>query len=121
MSVLNSILVVDDEADIRESLEMFLGEKGYAVRAAETGAQGLELWQRHHPQVVVLDVRLPDMSGLDVLRKIMAKDPKANVIIITAFHDMDSTIAAMRQGAYDFLNKPLDPAQLSDLLSGLKT
>jgi len=117
MSLLNSVLVVDDEASIRESLEMFLGEKGYAVRAAETGAQGLELWQRHHPQVVVLDVRLPDMSGLEVLRKIMARDPKANVIIITAFHDMDSTIAAMRQGAYDFLNKPLDVDELEQAVA----
>jgi two-component system response regulator AtoC len=117
MSALRSILVVDDESSIRESLDMFLREKGYAVRTAGSGAEGLALWNRHHPQVVVLDVRLPDMSGLDVLRKIIGKDPEANVIIITAFHDMDSTIAAMRQGAYDFLNKPLDVDELEQAVS----
>ncbi len=117
MSTLRSILVVDDEASIRESLDMFLREKGYAVRTAGSGAEGLALWTRHHPQVVVLDVRLPDMSGLEVLKKIIAKDPEANVIIITAFHDMESTIAAMRQGAYDFLNKPLDVDELEQAVS----
>ncbi len=117
MSALKTILVVDDEASIRESLDMFLREKGYAVRTAGSGAEGLALWSRHHPQVVVLDVRLPDTSGLEVLKKIMAKDPEANVIIITAFHDMDSTIAAMRQGAYDFLNKPLDVDELEQAVS----
>ncbi len=117
MPALKSILVVDDEASIRESLDMFLREKGYRVRLAASGAEGLTLWNRHRPRVVVLDVRLPDISGLEVLKKIIAKDPEANVIIITAFHDMDSTIAAMRQGAYDFLNKPLDVDELEQAVS----
>ena len=117
MASLKSILVVDDEASIRESLEMFLREKGYTVRCAGDGAEGLALWLRHRPRVVVLDVRLPDMSGLEVLRRIMAKDPRANVIVITAFHDIDSTIVAMRQGAHDFLNKPLDVDELEAAVS----
>ncbi|MCB2188523.1 MAG: sigma-54 dependent transcriptional regulator [Deltaproteobacteria bacterium] len=117
MPALKSILVVDDEASIRESLDMFLREKGYAVRTAANGAEGLALWQRQRPQVVILDVRLPDMSGLEVLATIMAEDPLANVIIITAFHDIDSTIAAMRGGAFDYLNKPLDVDELEQTVS----
>jgi two-component system response regulator AtoC len=117
MPALKTILVVDDDASIRESLDMFLRERGYTVRAAANGAEGLALWERHRPAVVVLDVRLPDISGLEVLRRIAAKDPEANVIIITAFHDMDSTIAAMRQGAYDFLNKPLDVDELDQVVA----
>jgi two-component system response regulator AtoC len=117
MPALKNVLVVDDDASIRESLDMFLRERGYAVLAAGTGAEGLELWALHRPAVVVLDVRLPDVSGLEVLRKIVGKDPEANVIVITAFHDMDSTIAAMRQGAYDFLNKPLDVDELDQAVA----
>jgi two-component system response regulator AtoC len=106
------VLVIDDEPSIRESLEMFLTEKGLLVSTAATGSEGLELWQKHNPQVIILDIKLPDISGLDILKKITAKDPDVKVIMITAHHDMESTIKAMRRGAYDYIHKPLDVDEL---------
>jgi two-component system response regulator AtoC len=112
MPAMRRVLVVDDEAPIRESLEMFLQEKGLEVITAGSAEAGLRAWRRRRPQVVILDVRLPDASGLEVLREITAKDPDLKVIMITAYHDMETTIEAMRQGAYDYIHKPLDVDEL---------
>jgi two-component system, NtrC family, response regulator AtoC len=112
MQSMKEILVVDDEPSIRESLEMFLKEKGMTVYTAATGEQGLELWRRYRNQVIILDIRLPDASGLDILKEITTDDPDVKVIMITAFHDMESTIEAMRHGAYDYIHKPLDVDEL---------
>ena len=112
MAGLNRILVIDDEASIRESLEMFLREKGLNVQTAGTAEAGMGKWRRLGPQVIILDIRLPDRSGLDVLAEITAKDREVKVIMITAHHDMETTIAAMRRGAYDYIHKPLDVEEL---------
>ncbi len=112
MSTLKNILIIDDEASIRESLEMFLREKGLSVISAGTGEEGLRLWRKHLPQVVILDIRLPDLSGLQILSSMASRDPETKVIMITAFHDMETTIEAMRQGAYDYIHKPLDIDEL---------
>ncbi|MFZ3044317.1 MAG: sigma-54 dependent transcriptional regulator [Desulfatirhabdiaceae bacterium] len=105
---MGTILVIDDENYILESLEMFLGEKGHLVITAANGAAGEIRFQEYHPKVVMLDIRLPDRNGMDMLRKFldMANPPK--VIMMTAFQDMETTIDAMKIGAYDYLNKPLD-------------
>ena len=63
-------MVIDDEASIRESVEMFLREKGLSVHTAGTGAEGIEAWLKYQPQVIILDIRLPDTSGLEVLKQI---------------------------------------------------
>lgn len=117
MQSVRRLVVIDDESSIRESLEMFLREKGLAVFTAGTGSEGLDTCLEHHPQVVILDIRLPDMSGLDVLKNIVANDPDAKVIMITAFHDMETTIEAMRQGAYDYIHKPLDVDELDQAVT----
>lgn len=109
---MSKVLVIDDEVSIQESLEMFLREKGLSVYTAGTGEDGLEAWGRHKPHVIILDIRLPDVSGLDVLQRITGMDPDAKVIMITAYHDMETTIEAMRQGAYDYIHKPLDVDEL---------
>jgi two-component system response regulator AtoC len=109
---MNRIVVIDDEASIRESLEMFLHEKGLEVFTAGAGYEGLEICALRRPQVIILDIRLPDISGLEVLKQIVAGDPEAKVIMITAYHDMETTIEAMRQGAYDYIHKPLDVDEL---------
>jgi two-component system response regulator AtoC len=106
---MSRILVVDDERSILESLEMFLGEKNHEVLTADTAGEGLDLFRRHQPEVVILDIRLPDRDGLEVLGEIQASKPLSKVIMITAFHDMESTIQAMKNGAYDYLHKPFDP------------
>ncbi|MGO8878625.1 MAG: sigma-54-dependent transcriptional regulator [Desulfomonilaceae bacterium] len=112
MPPLKRVLIIDDETAIRESLEMFLKEKGLAVSSAGTGDEGLAEYVKCRPSVVILDIRLPDTSGLDVLRRIVEIDPEAKVIMITAFHDMETTIEAMRLGAYDYIHKPLDVDEL---------
>ncbi len=112
MPPVNRILVIDDETAIQESLEMFLREKGLEVFTAGTGAAGLDTYARYRPQVVILDIRLPDISGLEILNHIVGTDPEAKVIMITAYHDMETTIEAMRQGAYDYIHKPIDVDEL---------
>ncbi|MCG8617226.1 MAG: sigma-54 dependent transcriptional regulator [Desulfobacterales bacterium] len=106
------ILIVDDEPRIVESLEMFMSEKGLSVLTAHTLADGLALFRARRPGIVILDIRLPDGSGLDALKEITALDPGAKVIMITAFQDMESTILAMKRGAFDYIHKPLDADEI---------
>ncbi len=110
------IAVIDDDASIRESLEMFLRERSFDVRCAETASQGLQMLVEYRPQVVVLDIRLPDGSGLELLPPLKALLPEARVVLITAFHDMETTIEAMRLGAFDYIHKPLDVDELEDAI-----
>lgn len=102
------ILIVDDEHSILDSLEMFLGERGHDVFKAATGGEGLEQFYRSKPDVVILDIRLPDSNGLDILNEIQNDGYFTKVIMITAFQDMETTIEAMKRGAYDYIHKPLD-------------
>jgi DNA-binding NtrC family response regulator len=102
------ILVIDDEPSILESLNMFLTEKGHKVFTALTGTRGIELFSKQLFHVVIMDIRLPDSNGLDIL-KIMIKEKKSSkIIMITAFQDMETTILAMKRGAFDYIHKPLD-------------
>ncbi|MGB6065042.1 MAG: sigma-54 dependent transcriptional regulator [Desulfomonilaceae bacterium] len=109
---MNRVVVIDDDASIRESLEMYLQEKGLAVRTADTGNDGFKACLDYNPQVVILDIRLPDVSGLEILRRIVETCPDQKVIMITAYHDMESAIEAMRYGAYDYIQKPLSVREL---------
>jgi two-component system response regulator AtoC len=102
------ILVIDDEPAILESLNMFLTEKGYEVYTAETGAKGLEIFSKESFQVVIMDIRLPDFNGLDILQTMIEKKKSSKIIMITAFQDMETTIVAMKRGAFDYIHKPLD-------------
>ena len=106
------ILVVDDELSILETLQMFLDEKGFSVFTADTGKKGLHLFNKEQPQVVILDIRLPDSNGLDILEAMMAYNFPSKVIMITAFQDMETTIQAMKRGAFDYIHKPLDINQV---------
>lgn len=106
------ILIVDDEQSLLESLEMFFNERGYHVYSATTAAEGLELNRSVQPDVVILDVRLPDKNGLDILEELQQTHRGKNVIIITAFHDMDTTIRAMKGGALEYIPKPIDIEEL---------
>ncbi|MCX8117670.1 MAG: sigma-54 dependent transcriptional regulator [Desulfobacterota bacterium] len=105
------ILIIDDERPLLETLDMFLSEKGYRVRCAPDAMEGLQQCSLFDPHVIILDIRLPDMNGLDLLREMVRKGRK-NIIIITAFHDMDITIQAMKLGAFDYIPKPIDVEEL---------
>ncbi|HKL01847.1 MAG TPA: sigma-54 dependent transcriptional regulator [Desulfotignum sp.] len=109
---MTKILVIDDERSILETLGMFFEEKGLTVMAADTGTEGMALFHRERPQVVILDIRLPDISGLDILRSMVQTSLPVKVIMITAFQDMETTILAMKTGAFDYIHKPLDIDQV---------
>ena len=108
------VLIIDDQSAILESLEMYFSDKGYDTITAEYGAEGLEKVKSEIPDIVILDVRLPDINGLDVLRKIKTINKAIFVIVITAFHDMKTTIEAMKNGAYDYILKPINIKELDN-------
>src|SRR5205814_8207656 len=103
-----SVVVIDDELLIRKSLAKVLKAKGYRVESAATGAAGIELVERVRPHVAILDMRLPDTDGLSVLRRVRQAAAETQVIVITAFGDVDSAVEAMKLGAADFLRKPYE-------------
>lgn len=101
-----SLFIIDDEESIRDSLSMALG-RHYTVSTCACGKEALEMLPLLAPDLVLLDIGLPDMSGLEVLHSIRRLAPHAAVIMITAFEDLDTVIAAMKRGAFDYLLKPL--------------
>jgi len=104
---MNHILIVDDETEIRDSLEEILREEGYAVTTAATGAEGLVLVRDAAYDVVLLDIWLPDRDGLELLQDIHALEAKPEVIIISGHGTIETAVRATKLGAYDFLEKPL--------------
>ncbi len=100
------ILVVDDETNIRHSLQKVLEREGYIVHTAETAEEALELLEKQTIQVVLSDQKLPGMSGLDLLRQIKETSPSTEVILITGYGTVETAVEAMKEGAYDFINKP---------------
>ncbi|SMC25271.1 two component, sigma54 specific, transcriptional regulator, Fis family [Desulfacinum hydrothermale DSM 13146] len=100
------ILVVDDEPFICENLERILGEEGYWTRVASAGSEALELLSAQSVDLVLLDLNLPDMSGLDVLKEAKERDPSLLVIVITGYASVESAVQAIKAGAYDYLKKP---------------
>ena len=102
------ILLIDDEQAILKTLNLFLSDKGHDVYIAQTGNEGLALFYQENPDLVVLDIRLPDSDGLDILRQMQEEETLSKVIMITAFQDMETAIQAMKTGAYDYIRKPLD-------------
>jgi two-component system response regulator AtoC len=107
-----TILVVDDEHLIRWSLEQQLRREGYTIFLGETGAEALQKAQVEPPDLILLDVRLPDADGLQVLERLRAADPEALVIMITAHGGVDSAVRAMKLGAHDYIIKPFDMDEL---------
>ncbi len=107
-----SILVVDDEDSIREGSERILTRMGYQVYKASRGSEGLEILERHPISIVLLDLKMPGMDGMEVLGHIQKLNPEILVIIITGYATLETAIDAMKQGAYDFIAKPFEPDQL---------
>jgi two-component system nitrogen regulation response regulator GlnG len=110
------LLVIDDEESVRYSFRYVYEDQDVQVVTAATAAEGWRLLQEHNPEAVVLDLQLPDRSGLDLFRDIQAADPKRPVIFITAHGTADTAIEAMKQGAFDYLVKPVDLETLTRLI-----
>jgi len=98
--------VVDDEPALRKSIARILGARGYEVATADDGQAGLEALERSQPDVLLTDLLMPRMSGLDLLQKAKQRWPDLEVVIMTAFADVDTAVSAVKAGAYDFLTKP---------------
>jgi two-component system nitrogen regulation response regulator GlnG len=111
-----TLLVVDDEPNVLYSLEKALCSEELEVVTASTGRQGVEQARRRHPDAVLLDVRLTDMSGLDALDRIRDIDPGLPVLVMTAYADTATAIEAMKRGAFEYLLKPVDFCILRDLI-----
>ena len=107
-----AVLIVDDERVVRDSLAEWLAETGYDVSSAEDGYEALRIINERPPEVVVLDLRMPGMDGLDVLKSIKQKDLKIGVIAITAYGSIDNAVEAMKLGASDYITKPFPPERL---------
>jgi len=103
-----SLLVVDDDLTTRETLADFFASLGYAARTAATATEGRQAAAAHAPDVVLVDVRLPDASGLTLFEALRADDPDVAVIFLTGHADVPTAVGAMRAGAADFLEKPVD-------------
>ena len=101
-----SVLVIDDEEIMREILQTLLEREGYAVRIAASGQEGLDLARALPFDAVIVDVMMPGIDGLQVLEELKKQDDDLPVLMITAFASMDSAIAAMKQGAFDYITKP---------------
>jgi DNA-binding NtrC family response regulator len=111
-SLPGSILIIDDEAAIRESLETLLEFDGYSIAVAESAEEGLARIAERPFDLVLLDLALPDRSGMDVLREIHERDPQLAVIMITAYGTVENAVQAMQNGATNFIQKPWDNEKL---------
>jgi len=109
---MKTILIIEDDSLVRKTLASQLSSKGFEVVAVETGQRGLEAFFEIGPDVVLLDVRLPDEDGLEVLRKIKERDRQAIIVVMTAFDDMKTTVEAIKLGAFEYLVKPLNTSEL---------
>jgi len=107
-----NILVIDDEATMRDSCRQALSRNGNRVEVAEDGLKGLAMLAKESFDLIILDLKMPGLSGMDVLKKIKDSDPEAMVIVITGYATVESAVEAMKRGAYDFIPKPFTPDSL---------
>ncbi|NLI15794.1 MAG: response regulator [candidate division Zixibacteria bacterium] len=110
-----NILVVDDELLIRDLLYDFLGSRGYTVFLAENGNQAIDMIETVDFQVALLDLKMPEKSGLEVMEVIAAKKPFVPVILMTAYPSLDSAIESVKLGAFEYLIKPFKISMLEEV------
>jgi DNA-binding NtrC family response regulator len=112
----NSILIVDDEVSVRDSLYNWFLEDGFEVSCAEDASKALKMIDHEHFDIILADIKMPGMDGLELLRRIKQIIPDAVVIVITAFATVDTAVQALKDGAFDYVTKPFDPDDLSHLI-----
>jgi two-component system response regulator AtoC len=105
---MKSVLIIDDDPLIRKTLSGHLSKQGFDVQLAEEGEEGIRKFRESNPDVVLLDVRLPDIDGIEVLRQIRDLNKKTYVLMMTAYDDMKTTVEAVKLGAFEYLVKPLN-------------
>jgi len=107
------VLLIEDERIPREQLARVIREEGFEVLVAENGRIGLDIFKKERPEIIVTDVKMPDIDGLEVMRTVRRFSKNTQIILITAYGETDMVIAALREGALDYLKKPLDLDQLT--------
>src|SRR6266702_4290230 len=113
-----TVLVVDDEDGIRQALTRFLSRLGYHVQAASNASEALQRLAEHHPEAMLCDIRMPETSGVELLPKVLARDPDLAVLMLTAIDEPRTAIECLKLGAYDYLIKPVDLDELEMSLQG---
>ncbi len=114
------ILVIDDEKLIRWSFERHLDSKGFKVFLAETGEEGIRLFEKHYPDIVFVDNRLPGIQGLEVISRIKTIDEDAVIVFMTAYGSIDTAVKAMKNGANEYINKPFSFDEINLLIENIK-
>src|SRR5208337_2312912 len=115
------VLVVDDDELALEMLAELLTMTGYSVKTATEGRAGVEIFRNELSDLVITDIRMPHVDGLEMLRQVREIDEVVPVIVVTGHGDLDNAIGALRKGAYDFLQKPINPdILLSTVRQGLE-
>ena len=107
-----NVLIIDDEASILDSCSLVLRKSGYKVQGTDNGIDGIQLFKNHFFHLVLLDLRLPGVEGMDVLRLIKEESPETPVIIITGFASIESAVETIKHGAFDYIAKPFSPEEL---------
>ena len=115
------VLLVEDNSDAREAWSTLISSWGYQVESAEDGERALQLIERSHPQILLLDLRLPKKDGLAVLGEIRTKGLDLPTIVISGEGEIEDAVQSIKLGAYDYLRKPVDPHHLEVLLNNLRT
>lgn len=120
MNIKMSVLIVDDEAELRKSviavLNSAIEEVDFEITEASNGKEALELFEKNDYDLVVMDVRMPEMNGLEALRLIKESDPRTFVVIMTAHSNLQDAIGAIKDGAYDYIEKPVNPRRLAEIV-----
>ena len=114
---ISKILVIDDEESFRETIRLCLEDKSFNIITASSGEEGISLFEKERPDIVITDLKMPKMNGLDVLTHIKSLDKNVPIIMLTAFDDVPYTIEAMKIGAYDFVSKPIKVDALKSLIA----
>ncbi len=111
------VLIVDDEPNLRKILAAQLARDGYDVMTAEDGAEGLQMLKEHHIDLVVTDLKMPNVDGMTLLREALREDPDLPVVMITAHGTVDTAVEALKIGAFDYLTKPFDKDEVRQVVS----
>jgi DNA-binding NtrC family response regulator len=106
------ILIIDDDEVQLSLLQTLLADQGYTLYSTADGPQGVELFRTHRPDLVLLDIGLPSISGIEVMKQVRQIDGKAKIIVITGYASVESAVHAIREGAWDYIRKPYNLQEL---------
>src|ERR1035441_374372 len=114
---MSKLLLIDDEEDVRYSFQRIFNSPEIELATASSGEEGLKVIPKFKPDLVLMDVRMGGMNGLETLRRIRTANPKLPVILMTAYRSAETAIEAMKLGAYDYLLKPFDALKLKEIVA----